>query len=161
MAMVWQRYHMISSAYTDVQRILEPHWTKRTPGHTQTKNGSLTFYFPLMNISTQENLRYHLIPSRDTDDQKILQSDGWETQLATPNYTRLSPMLPSFDGYLHATVLWYQLIPSKVIDDQRLLQSDWTGGITSHTPPKKVVWNPTFPRWLPPNYFPIWNLITD
>ena len=120
--MVWQRYHMISSAYTDVQRILEPHWTKRTPGHTQTKNGSLTFYFPLMNISTQENLRYHLIPSRGADDEKILQSN-WVRD--TTSHTKLYLVVSD------ATFLWWLSLCNSSLVSIDSFQSYWWSKTTS------------------------------
>ena len=46
MAMVRQSYHLIPSTDTDDQRILEPHWTKRTTGHTQPKMVASHSTFP-------------------------------------------------------------------------------------------------------------------
>ena len=54
-------------------------------------------------------------------------------------------MLASLDDYHHAKNLSDRLVPSRDINDQRIRQFDWTRGTTSHTQPKVVVTDSTFP----------------
>ena len=71
MTMVRQRYSLVPSRDIDDQGIKESKMD-----HRHTKNGSLTCYLPLMDISMQKYLRCQLITSKENDDQRILQS-GW------------------------------------------------------------------------------------
>ena len=68
--------------------------------------------------------RYLLIPSKDIDDQRILQSDGTSV---TTDYTQPKVVVSDatfFYDTLNAKNLRDQLIHSSDIDDQRILQSD-------------------------------------
>ena len=65
------------------------------------------------------NLRYQFFLSKDTVDQRILQSD-WTTSTTSNTQPKMAPqMLPFFDDYLHAKNLRDRLIPLGYIYDQR------------------------------------------
>ena len=86
----------------------------------------------LMIISSQKNLRYPLIPSRDIDDQRLLQSD-WTR--GTTGYTQ--PKMIVRDATF--ALLFFCLIPARHIDDQRILQSDWLREFSGKTQ-EPLVW---------------------
>ena len=91
--------------------------------------------------TTMVSQRYQLIPSRDFDDQRILESAG-------PHPTKKGSLrcyLPLMTNSMHKKNLRYQLILFRNISDQRSLQSDWAGGTTGHSQPKVVVSNCPFP----------------
>ena len=60
----------------DDQRVLQSDWMRDTTGLTQLK---------VAVSDAAKKLRYHLILSRDTDDQRFINRIGQEVQLATPN----------------------------------------------------------------------------
>ena len=60
-----------------VQRILQSDWTRDWPGHIQSKVVIADATFSWWSFSSK-NLRYQLIPSRDTDDQRICNLIGQE-----------------------------------------------------------------------------------
>ena len=65
-----------------------------------------------------------MIPPRDIDVQRILQSD-WTRD--TPDHTQPKVVRSDatfHDDYLRAKILKNRLIPPGDIDDQRILQSD-------------------------------------
>lgn len=96
--------------------------------------------------------RYHLTPSEDIVDLRILKFD-WTR--GTPDITQSAEMLLSWD----ATFPWWlspheksktfilsnaHKIVERINADERIVQSDWTRGTHGHTQPKVVV-----PRMLP------------
>ena len=80
MTMVRQSYSLVPSRDIDDQRIKESKMDHRHTWPRPTKNGSLTCYLPLMDISMQKNLRYQLITSTENDDRRILQSGCTRTK---------------------------------------------------------------------------------
>ena len=59
-------------------------------------------------------------------------------------------MLLYSDDYLRVKKLRYPFTFYRDINDQRILQSDWTRDTASHTQPKVVFSDATFPCWLTP-----------
>ena len=84
------RYQFISSSNTVVQKILQYDKKRGAHSHTShpTKSDSLTSYLPFMVISMYKILRYRLIPSRDIDNQRILESD-WKRQIPGHNQPKV------------------------------------------------------------------------
>ena len=127
----------------------------------------------------QTNPRHHLIPSRDIDEQRTLQSvwtKGIPNHIQPKNSLRCNlPLmiipckkskisLDSFQRYWCSTILqsdwtWGKTGQSQlkvVVADAifplwlRILQSDWTKGTTGLNQPKLLVLDASFPWWLTP-----------
>ena len=85
---------------------------------------------------TMARQMYHLFPSRDIDNQRILESDCLQGKQTN------SAFFPCKKHYDH-------LILFPDIDFQRILEPDWVKDTTGHTQPKEVILHATFPWWLP------------
>ena len=100
-----------------------------------------------------KNLRYQLIPSRNIDDQRILQSDCPDERNTWPHPTKsrsLRCYLPLINISMQKKLRLTQLTLPWDIDDQRILQSNWMRSTTGQPQPKWVVSNDTFTWWLTP-----------
>ena len=102
--------------------------------HT-SKSGGLRSSFLLL-TSYMKKLRYHLLLSRDTDDERILeQRHKW-----------LNQKRYSLEDYHHAEIAWF-LTEILMIEESC---NHWTRGATSHIQPKVAVLDVPFLWWLSP-----------
>ena len=130
-----------------------PDWRSDATGHTrpivEVSDPHFSWWLPPCKKSYfLKNV--WLMPSRDIDDQRILQYD-WTRHTTGHIQPKVVVSNPSFSWWLSpCKKTRYQLISSRYIDDQRILQSDWMRGTTGHTQPKVKVLDPSFSWWLSP-----------
>ena len=76
MKIVTWKYQLIPSGDIDDQVLLQSDWTRGTTGHTQPKIVVSDATFLWWSLSPRKkNVSHWFIPSRDIDDQRILQFD--------------------------------------------------------------------------------------
>ena len=98
----------------------------------------------IISVQKAKNLMYKLIPSKDVNVKKMMQSDWPRGRTGHPKTKVIVSVLPFLHDYLHGKYLRYGLIFFGDIDDQRILQLDWSKVKTGHTKPKVVISDATF-----------------
>ena len=158
---------MVPSIFIVDQKILQSDWMRDTTGHIQPQSSSLRGYFPLIfstDIDDQRILQSNLmtsttghiqskhapflhdyiraknwlIPSREINDPRILQSDwirGRIDQPPPPQKGSLKCCLSLMTNSCKKTKV--PLEPFLRYWWSKILQSDWTRGTTVHNQPKR------------------------